>query len=144
LPGYRDRLVVLPGVTGLAQVQLPPDTDVESVRRKLACDLYYIRHSSLWLDLRIIIGTAIGALGLPLSLTRSLLRLPSVKVHEVDSGDLSGEGDLSPQGVEPVSRATIGWHRLPGSDGAERPDCLAAEIGVAPRGLEPLSQVNPA
>src|SRR5262249_17904057 len=39
LPSYRDRLAVRPGVTGLAQVQLPPDTDVESVRRKLAYDI---------------------------------------------------------------------------------------------------------
>ena len=29
---YRARLLVRPGVTGLAQVQLPPDTDLESVR----------------------------------------------------------------------------------------------------------------
>ena len=42
IPCYRDRLQVRPGVTGLAQVQLPPDTDLESVRRKVAYDLYYI------------------------------------------------------------------------------------------------------
>jgi lipopolysaccharide/colanic/teichoic acid biosynthesis glycosyltransferase len=37
---YRERLRVRPGVTGLAQVQLPPDTDLDSVRLKLAYDLY--------------------------------------------------------------------------------------------------------
>ena len=42
LPAYRQRLVVRPGVTGLAQVKLPADTDLDSVRRKLAHDLYYI------------------------------------------------------------------------------------------------------
>src|SRR5262249_35904144 len=39
-PGYRERLAVRPGVTGLAQVQLPADTSVDSVRRKLAYDLH--------------------------------------------------------------------------------------------------------
>ena len=54
LPAYRQRLNVRPGVTGLAQVQLPPDTDIESVRRKLASHLtmYYVRRLSPWMDLR--------------------------------------------------------------------------------------------
>jgi lipopolysaccharide/colanic/teichoic acid biosynthesis glycosyltransferase len=58
VPHYRDRLQVRPGLTGLAQVQLPPDTDLESVRRKVACDLYYLSHMSLWLDLRLLLVTA--------------------------------------------------------------------------------------
>src|SRR5207253_4196733 len=53
LPRYRDRLAVRPGVSGLAQVQLPPDTDLASVRRKLAHDLFYVERMSFWLDLRI-------------------------------------------------------------------------------------------
>src|SRR5439155_655859 len=54
VPRYHDRLLIRPGLTGLAQLQLPPDTDLESVRRKLACDLYYVQHLGLWLDLRLI------------------------------------------------------------------------------------------
>jgi lipopolysaccharide/colanic/teichoic acid biosynthesis glycosyltransferase len=53
IPGYLDRLLVRPGVTGLAQINLPPDTDLDSVRRKLVLDLVYVREASLWLDLRI-------------------------------------------------------------------------------------------
>ncbi|HVA45512.1 MAG TPA: sugar transferase [Pirellulales bacterium] len=53
VPGYLDRLLVLPGVTGLAQINLPPDTNLDSVRRKLILDLAYVREGSLWLDLRI-------------------------------------------------------------------------------------------
>jgi lipopolysaccharide/colanic/teichoic acid biosynthesis glycosyltransferase len=53
IPTYLDRLAVRPGVTGLAQINLPPDTDLESVRRKLILDLVYIREGSLWLDVRI-------------------------------------------------------------------------------------------
>jgi lipopolysaccharide/colanic/teichoic acid biosynthesis glycosyltransferase len=74
---YRQRLAVRPGVTGLAQVQLPPDTDLGSVRRKLAHDLYYIRHLSPGLDLRLLTCTACYALGVPFSVLSKLLRVPA-------------------------------------------------------------------
>src|SRR5262249_13172475 len=76
LPGYRDRLLVRPGITGLAQIQLPPDTDLDSVRRKLAHDLYYIRMLSWSFDLRILIATGLQFLGVSSSLMRLLLRMP--------------------------------------------------------------------
>jgi lipopolysaccharide/colanic/teichoic acid biosynthesis glycosyltransferase len=63
VPGYRQRLQVLPGVTGLAQMRLPADTDVQSVRTKLAYDLFYVRQMSLMLDLRIAVCTAFYFLG---------------------------------------------------------------------------------
>jgi lipopolysaccharide/colanic/teichoic acid biosynthesis glycosyltransferase len=58
LPEFRGRLLVRPGVTGLAQMRLPADTDLEGVRRKLAHDLYYAREVSLQLDLRVALCTA--------------------------------------------------------------------------------------
>ncbi len=58
IPGYPSRLSVLPGVTGLAQINLPPDTDLDSVRRKLVLDLEYVRQASLLTDLGLIICTA--------------------------------------------------------------------------------------
>ena len=57
IPGYLNRLVVRPGVTGLAQLNLPPDTDLDSVGRKLVLDCEYIRQAGLWLDIRIFMGT---------------------------------------------------------------------------------------
>jgi lipopolysaccharide/colanic/teichoic acid biosynthesis glycosyltransferase len=75
-PDYQKRLAVLPGLTGLAQIQLPPDTDLESVRRKLAYDLYYIERRTLWLDLRILVGTACKVLAIPFCVPRLLLQLP--------------------------------------------------------------------
>lgn len=57
LPGYYDRLAVLPGITGLAQINLPPDSDLDSVRRKLILDLEYIRTASFGLDFRIALRT---------------------------------------------------------------------------------------
>ena len=97
LPAYRKRLQVLPGVTGLAQVRLAPDTDIESVRRKLACDLYYIRQVDAWLDLRIMIGTAFGILGIPGKVTCEFLRIPSGEVVETEYRGQSGEINSLPE-----------------------------------------------
>ncbi|HUY91127.1 MAG TPA: sugar transferase [Pirellulales bacterium] len=57
IPGYLDRLAVRPGITGLAQINLPPDTDTESVQRKLVLDLLYVCEGSLSLDLKILACT---------------------------------------------------------------------------------------
>jgi lipopolysaccharide/colanic/teichoic acid biosynthesis glycosyltransferase len=77
IPDYRDRLLVRPGMTGLAQVQLPPDSDLASVRRKLAYDLYYIQHISFWLDLQIVLSTLCYLARIPFSVSRNLFRVPS-------------------------------------------------------------------
>jgi lipopolysaccharide/colanic/teichoic acid biosynthesis glycosyltransferase len=75
-PRYRERLAVRPGLTGLAQVQLPPDTDLESVRRKLRYDLRYVAHGTVFTDLRLLVATAVHLAGLPFALSRILLGLP--------------------------------------------------------------------
>jgi lipopolysaccharide/colanic/teichoic acid biosynthesis glycosyltransferase len=58
VPGYLDRLRFKPGITGLAQVELGYDTDVDSVGNKVACDVDYITNFSLSRDLSIIARTA--------------------------------------------------------------------------------------
>lgn len=73
---YAKRLLVKPGVTGMAQVYLPPDEDIGSVRLKQIFDVYYIRHLNLWLDVRLTIATACQAVGVPHGLLRPLLLLP--------------------------------------------------------------------
>ena len=82
LPTYSQRLTVRPGVTGLAQVQLPPDTDLGSVRHKLAHDLYYVRHVHPWLDIRLLACTAFYAVGAPFSLLSRLLGIPRTETVE--------------------------------------------------------------
>ncbi len=57
VPYYHDRLLVKPGLTGLAQVRNGYDTDVDSVRRKVAYDREYIRHNGLKQDLAILAAT---------------------------------------------------------------------------------------
>jgi lipopolysaccharide/colanic/teichoic acid biosynthesis glycosyltransferase len=76
IPNYRRRMCVRPGVTGLAQVQQAADTDLSSVRRKLAYDLLYVRELSPWLDFRVLIGTVLKCLGIPFAWIGRSLRLP--------------------------------------------------------------------
>lgn len=96
IPSYLDRLQVRPGITGLAQVQLPADSDLDGVRRKLAYDLCYIRRMGPWLDLRLLVGTIFKAVGVPFDLTRRLLWLPcALSAEEMDrmGSDEDSDGD---------------------------------------------------
>jgi lipopolysaccharide/colanic/teichoic acid biosynthesis glycosyltransferase len=76
LPDYRRRLLVRPGLTGLAQVQQAPDTDLSSVRRKLSYDLYYVDRMNPWLDIRLIIATALKCMGISFVWIGRILQLP--------------------------------------------------------------------
>jgi lipopolysaccharide/colanic/teichoic acid biosynthesis glycosyltransferase len=81
-PRYRERLAVRPGITGLAQIQLPPDTDVTGVCHKLSCDLYYTQHVCFPLDLRLLACTVPYALGIPFRWSSRLLGVPSTETVE--------------------------------------------------------------
>jgi lipopolysaccharide/colanic/teichoic acid biosynthesis glycosyltransferase len=82
IPYYADRMLVRPGVTGLAQIQLPADTHEESVRRKVAYDLFYLQNLSLWLDVRILLLTAFYAAGSQIRWPFRLLGMPSPQAIE--------------------------------------------------------------
>ncbi len=58
VPGYDYRMFVEPGMTGFAQLNLPSDSGLEDVHKKLILDFEYIEHASFWLDMRILAGTA--------------------------------------------------------------------------------------
>lgn len=61
VPFYRARLIVRPGLTGWAQVNLPYGDSVDDASAKLEYDLYYIKHQSIWFDTLIVLRT-IGTL----------------------------------------------------------------------------------
>jgi lipopolysaccharide/colanic/teichoic acid biosynthesis glycosyltransferase len=84
IPHYTERHIVRPGVTGLAQVQLPPDTDVENVRRKLAYDLFYVRYQGPLLDLALLCCTATRLAGIPFRLAGKVFRVPGPRLVEPD------------------------------------------------------------
>ena len=89
VPDYARRLLLKPGVTGMAQVYLPPDEDVESVRMKQIYDLYYVRHVGLLLDVRLLIATPLQAVGVPHFLVRPALCLPTRRLVELEHSLLS-------------------------------------------------------
>ena len=82
LPAYPERLRVRPGVTGLAQVHLPGDTSLASVRVKLAHDLFYIQQMSPTLDIRILFCTLLRVLGVSYESIRRLSGMPNEQVIE--------------------------------------------------------------
>jgi lipopolysaccharide/colanic/teichoic acid biosynthesis glycosyltransferase len=57
LPDYEKRLAVKPGLTGLAQINVGYDVDMNTVRRKLEMDLEYIETMSLGMDVKVIAAT---------------------------------------------------------------------------------------
>jgi sugar transferase (PEP-CTERM system associated) len=57
IPYYALRHSVRPGLTGWAQVRFGYSVSLEQVTEKMRYDLYYIKHMSVWLDLRILVDT---------------------------------------------------------------------------------------
>ncbi len=83
IPRYWDRLDVLPGVTGLAQINLDPDDSIASVKRKFELDLEYAYSASAWFDFWIMLATILKMGGIPKEfVTRifGLRRIPLVVV----------------------------------------------------------------
>jgi UDP-GalNAc:undecaprenyl-phosphate GalNAc-1-phosphate transferase len=66
IPYYALRAAVRPGVTGWAQVRYGYANDLTEETEKMRYDLYYLKHLSIWLDLRILvdtIGVVVAGLG---------------------------------------------------------------------------------
>lgn len=57
IPYYSLRHLIKPGITGWAQINFPYGASVDDARRKLSYDLYYIRHRSFILDVKILLKT---------------------------------------------------------------------------------------
>src|SRR6185503_5414293 len=55
IPYYALRSLVRPGITGWAQVRYRYANDLEEEIEKIRYDLYYVKHMSVWLDLRVLL-----------------------------------------------------------------------------------------
>jgi sugar transferase (PEP-CTERM system associated) len=58
IPYYDLRALVPPGITGWAQIRYPYASSIEEQREKLQYDLFYVKHLSVLLDLKILFHTA--------------------------------------------------------------------------------------
>jgi lipopolysaccharide/colanic/teichoic acid biosynthesis glycosyltransferase len=62
--GYDIRHIVKPGITGFAQIHLPPDSSIQTVRNKLIYDRFYVGRMGLRIDLYCLACTGLKLLGL--------------------------------------------------------------------------------
>ncbi len=94
LPAFRDRLLVRPGITGLAQMLLPADSDLGNVPPKLAHDLHYIREMGPLLDLRIAVSTVLHFVGMAATAaSRQLVRTFAPRASSIGAGlSIAGRG----------------------------------------------------
>lgn len=97
VPDYRERLRVRPGITGLSQIQLPADRDLDDVCRKVQCDICYILQMSPLLDFKIMLGTIMKIMNISFERTRGLLHLPGMPDTNAEFD--SNGGESSPIGV---------------------------------------------
>lgn len=60
-PGYYNRYLIKPGITGLAQINgfRGPTPNVRSIYKRLQWDLYYVENATIGMDIRIILLTAL-------------------------------------------------------------------------------------
>src|SRR5262249_40172602 len=97
VPFYRERLEVRPGITGLAQLRLPSDVTLDSVRRKVVYDVYYVRNVNPALDAKLLLLTAWRLFKELCRFVRKCLVLPSHE--EVERGfrrAVGIDGDIPP------------------------------------------------
>ena len=142
VPGYRNRLAVRPGITGLAQINLPPDTDIISVQQ-IASRLRVRRAGGMWLDTRLMICTFLRLFKVPEGWLQYLLalrrdaKIPGLAEAALAASEADVESSQAtpasillqignlPDSVEPLDNSGSTEHRPLGGNGAA--DRLRAE-----------------
>ncbi len=80
-PGYYNRYLIKPGITGLAQINgfRGPTPNVRSIYKRLQWDLYYVEHATVGMDIRIILLTGLETIRelLKVRITKRLPKLES-------------------------------------------------------------------
>jgi lipopolysaccharide/colanic/teichoic acid biosynthesis glycosyltransferase len=63
IPYYAERHLIKPGITGWAQVMYPYGANAEDAKQKLMYDLYYIKHWSIILEMKVVWKTVMVVVG---------------------------------------------------------------------------------
>jgi lipopolysaccharide/colanic/teichoic acid biosynthesis glycosyltransferase len=103
LPEFRHRLQVRPGITGLAQMRLPADSNLNTVREKLAYDRRYIQRLGPTLDVMIIVSTVLHMIGCVASMVSRRLVAPYAPLPAIDEAAVLPDLDLT-LAAHPVGR----------------------------------------
>ena len=118
VPNYLDRIAVKPGITGLAQVNLDPDVDVESVCRKLVLDTEYIKHATLLFDVRMLLATLLYLFGCNADWAKRVTRLKREVPRLSPCSPVNDEDDGAAAAATPPT-TPIHALRLVGSNGGK-------------------------
>jgi lipopolysaccharide/colanic/teichoic acid biosynthesis glycosyltransferase len=139
VPGYLDRLSVLPGISGLAQIHLPPDENVDCVKRKLILDVHYIETATVLMDLRVVVCSFLRMIGLPGRTAARMVgfRFPYALLRSLGQarrdhdrfGGVPGDGRASPVSLSELKELFSGGAR---------------QVAAAPLELFTLEEEGPA
>ena len=86
---------------------MPPDTDLQSVRRKLVLDQEYIHTAGLLLDVRIVFCTALRVLGLRGGRAVSLLGLSRIVELPPPSDIVRSAPPIAAESAPPPERPSL-------------------------------------
>ncbi len=109
IPYYTLRTVVRPGVTGWAQVRYDYANNLEEETEKMRYDLYYIKHLSIWMDLRILLDT------IKIVLFGRETKAPAVPAPAVVPQPDNGDGNGQPVAdATPLRKVSVASHAVTG------------------------------
>lgn len=134
VPKYLQRHAIRPGITGLAQIYLPPDETIGSVKKKVEYDLLYLENAGPLMDLQIALCTLIRILGFRYGtgprwtgLNRSMQRMRRRSAQSrQNSRAASRIGEQNPAALAPDSRWSYAVVSLASDSGIHKKDLQLA------------------
>lgn len=120
IPCYSLRTLVRPGITGWAQIRYRYANDLDEEMEKLRYDLYYVKHYSIWLDIRIlfetikvvVLGGEESAAGRATASSHKVEIIPRTPDHVLSDAGISSTAALRARPIE-RPRPAVNTHEAP-------------------------------